>query len=280
MDSVILLNKPTGMTSFDAVAKCRRILHEKKTGHTGTLDPNASGLMIILMGKYTKLLPYCKKDRKVYHAEFSLGKMSDTGDIWGNILEQKEPSAHSKEEIDAAAASLTGDIMQVPPMYSAVRKDGKRLYEYARKGIEIEREARPVTVNHLFVSTENGVDFVMDATVSSGTYVRTLITDFAEKLGEFAVMTSLVRTGIDGLTLANSCTFDQLEEGAGSLDPLQVISSDLRVLEAEDEKRIRNGMTLKLNCTDDRVVLIKDRVPLAVYEKREDGIYHCLRGLF
>ena len=280
MDTVILLNKPTGMTSFDAVAKCRRILHEKKTGHTGTLDPNASGLMIILMGKYTKLLPYCKKDRKVYHAGFSLGKMSDTGDIWGTVVAEKQPSLHTQEEIEAAAASLRGDILQVPPMYSAVRKDGRKLYEYARKGIEIEREARPVTVNALSVYTENGVDFVMDATVSSGTYIRTLITDFAAKLNEYAVMTSLVRTGIDGLTLSNACTFEQLEEGKGTLEPLQVISSEFPVLETEEEKRIRNGMTLKLDCADDRVMLVKEQKPLAVYEKREDGLYHCLRGLF
>ena len=192
MDSVILLNKPTGMTSFDAVAKCRRILHEKKTGHTGTLDPNASGLMIVLTGKYTKLLPYCKKDRKVYHAEFSLGKKSDTGDIWGTVLDEKEPRMHTKDELEEAAASLTGNILQVPPMYSAIRKDGKRLYEYARKGIEIEREARPATVFSLDVHTENGIDFTMDATVSSGTYVRTLITDFAEKLGEYPETLSLM----------------------------------------------------------------------------------------
>ncbi len=280
MDSVILLNKPTGMTSFDAVAKCRRILHEKKTGHTGTLDPNASGLMIVLTGKYTKLLPYCKKDRKVYHAEFSLGKKSDTGDIWGTVLDEKEPRMHTKDELEEAAASLTGNILQVPPMYSAVRKDGKRLYEYARKGIEIEREARPATVFSLDVHTENGIDFTMDATVSSGTYVRTLITDFAEKLGEYAVMTSLVRTGIDGLTLSMAATFESLEANEGFLDPLAVIAPEYEIVEAEDEKRIRNGMTIRIEHAADQVILVKDRTILAAYEKRADGFYHCLRGLF
>ena len=280
MDSVILLNKPTGMTSFDAVAKCRRILHEKKTGHTGTLDPNASGLMIVLTGKYTKLLPYCKKDRKVYHAEFSLGKKSDTGDIWGTVLDEKEPRMHTKDELEEAAASLTGNILQVPPMYSAVRKDGKRLYEYARKGIEIEREARPATVFSLDVYTENGIDFTMDATVSSGTYVRTLITDFAEKLGEYAVMTSLVRTGIDGLTLSMAATFESLEANEGFLDPLAVIAPEYEIVEAEDEKRIRNGMTIRIEHAADQVILVKDRTILAAYEKRADGFYHCLRGLF
>lgn len=280
MDSVILLNKPTGMTSFDAVAKCRRILHEKKTGHTGTLDPNASGLMIVLTGKYTKLLPYCKKDCKVYHAEFSLGKKSDTGDIWGTVLDEKEPRMHTKDELEEAAASLTGNILQVPPMYSAVRKDGKRLYEYARKGIEIEREARPATVFSLDVHTENGIDFTMDATVSSGTYVRTLITDFAEKLGEYAVMTSLVRTGIDGLTLSMAATFESLEANEGFLDPLAVIAPEYEIVEAEDEKRIRNGMTIRIEHAADQVILVKDRTILAAYEKRADGFYHCLRGLF
>ena len=151
MDAVILLNKPAGMTSFDAVAKCRRIFHERKIGHTGTLDPEASGLMIILLGKYTKLLPYCVKNHKAYQATLKLGEMTDTEDIWGTIINTKTPSIHTEAEIDNAVQSLTGDILQVPPMYSALKKDGKKLYEYARQGIEIEREARPVHISSLEV---------------------------------------------------------------------------------------------------------------------------------
>lgn len=280
MDAVILLNKPVGMTSFDAAAKCRRIFHERKTGHTGTLDPNAGGLMIILMGKYTKLLPYCRKDRKEYRAEFSLGKKSDTGDIWGTVTAEKEPSVHTEEEIEKALETLRGTILQVPPMYSAVKKDGRKLYEYARKGIEIEREAREVTVDRLSVTSGNGIDFIMEATVSSGTYIRTLITDFAEKLNEYAVMTSLVRIGIDGLTLADACTFEQLENGTAPIDPLKVISPEYPPVETDETARIMNGQPLDLKDCGERVLLVHGGRILAAYEKRDDGLYHCLRGLF
>ena len=196
MDAVILLNKPAGMTSFDAVAKCRKIFHERKIGHTGTLDPEASGLMIILLGKYTKLLPYCVKNHKAYQATLKFGEMTDTEDVWGTVVETKTPTIHTEEEIAKAVQSLTGDILQVPPMYSALKKDGKKLYEYARQGIEIEREARPVHISSLKVEKIDELNYRMNAVVSSGTYIRTLIADFGKQLDELAIMASLVRTKI------------------------------------------------------------------------------------
>ena len=207
MDAVILLNKPAGMTSFDAVAKCRKIFHERKIGHTGTLDPEASGLMIILLGKYTKLLPYCVKNHKAYQATLKLGEMTDTEDIWGTVIETKTPSIHTSEEIEKAVQSLTGDILQVPPMYSALKKDGKKLYEYARQGIEIEREARPVHISSLKVEKIDETNYRMDAVVSSGTYIRTLISDFGKQLSELAIMSSLIRTKIEHLSLEDACNF-------------------------------------------------------------------------
>ncbi len=281
MDGVILLNKPAGITSFDAVRNCRRIFHEKKIGHTGTLDPNASGLMIVLLGKYTKLLPYCVKDHKVYHAGFAFGVKTDTEDIWGEAVDRKEPSVHTQEELDQAAKALTGDIMQVPPMYSALKKDGHKLYELARKGIEIEREARPVTIFSLRVAQTGENDFTMDAEVSSGTYVRTLINDFAESLGEYGTMTSLVRTGIEGLTLEDAATFEDLEKGEGLIDPMKVIDPEWQIREMTEieEKLILNGRRLKLRNAADRIIAVREGRILAAYEKKEDGQYHCARGL-
>ena len=280
MDAVILLNKPAGMTSFDAVAKCRRIFHERKIGHTGTLDPEASGLMIILLGKYTKLLPYCVKNHKAYQATLKLGEMTDTEDIWGTIINTKTPSIHTKAEIDNAVQSLTGDIVQVPPMYSALKKDGKKLYEYARQGIEIEREARPVHISTLKVEKINDTNYRMNAVVSSGTYIRTLITDFGKQLDELAIMSSLIRTKIEHLSLKDACTFEDLESGVSFLSPIQVIDPTYKIVETDRVVDIKNGKRIKLDIRDPQVIFTSNGELLAAYALQEDGLYHCLRGLF
>ena len=280
MDAVILLNKPAGMTSFDAVAKCRRIFHERKIGHTGTLDPEASGLMIILLGKYTKLLPYCVKNHKAYQATLKLGEMTDTEDIWGTVIETKTPSIHTSEEIEKAVQSLTGDILQVPPMYSALKKDGKKLYEYARQGIEIEREARPVHISSLKVEKIDETNYRMNAVVSSGTYIRTLITDFGKQLDELAIMSSLIRTKIEHLSLKDACTFEDLESGVSFLSPIQVIDPTYKIVETDRVVDIKNGKRIKLDITDPQVIFTSNGELLAAYALQEDGLYHCLRGLF
>ena len=280
MDAVILLNKPAGMTSFDAVAKCRKIFHERKIGHTGTLDPEASGLMIILLGKYTKLLPYCVKNHKAYQATLKLGEMTDTEDIWGTIINTKTPSIHTEAEIDNAVQSLTGDILQVPPMYSALKKNGKKLYEYARQGIEIEREARPVHISTLEVEKIDETNYRMNAVVSSGTYIRTLITDFGKQLDELAIMSSLVRTKIEHLSLKDACTFEDLESGVSFLSPIQVIDPTYKIVETDRVVDIKNGKHIKLDIRDPQVIFTSNGELLAAYALQEDGLYHCLRGLF
>lgn len=280
MDAVILLNKPAGMTSFDAVAKCRKIFHERKIGHTGTLDPEASGLMIILLGKYTKLLPYCVKNHKAYQAILKLGEMTDTEDIWGTVINTKTPSIHTEAEIANVVQSLTGDILQVPPMYSALKKDGKKLYEYARQGIEIEREARPVHISSLEVEKIDETNYRMNAVVSSGTYIRTLIADFGRQLNELAIMSSLVRTKIEHLSLKDACTFENLESGDSFLSPLQVIDPTYKIVETDQVVDIKNGKRIKLDIQDPQVIFTSKGELLAAYALQEDGLYHCLRGLF
>ena len=280
MDAVILLNKPAGMTSFDAVAKCRKIFHERKIGHTGTLDPEASGLMIILLGKYTKLLPYCVKNHKAYQATLKFGEMTDTEDVWGTVINTKTPSIHTEAEIDNAVQSLTGDILQVPPMYSALKKDGKKLYEYARQGIEVEREARPVHISSLKVEKIDELNYRMDAVVSSGTYIRTLIADFGKQLNELAIMSSLVRTKIEHLSLEDACSFEDLESGKAFLSPIQVIDPTYKIVETDRVTDIKNGKRIKLDITDSQVIFTSNGELLAAYALQEDGLYHCLRGLF
>jgi len=275
-----LLNKPAGITSFDAVRKCRRIFQEKKAGHTGTLDPQASGLMIILLGKYTKLLPFCVKDHKAYHATFQLGIATDTEDIWGNVVEEKKPQMHSQSELDALTRSMLGDQIQIPPMYAAIKKDGRKLYEYARQGITVEREARPIHIDSLTVQNIGDNTYEMNAVVSSGTYIRTLITDFAKGLGEIGTMTSLVRTAIENVSLDMACNIDALEELQEFVNPLKVLSSEYHLVDITEDKRIMNGMKIKQNYGYDKIIFCKEGKPLAAYERRDDGLYHCLRGFF
>lgn len=281
MDAVILLNKTEEMTSFTAVRACRSLYNEKKAGHTGTLDPNASGLMIVLLGKYTKLVPYCLSNHKRYHAQFKMGIQTDTEDIWGSVIEEKQPQAHGQEELDRVAGQFTGQIMQVPPMYSAIKKDGRKLYEYARQGQVIEREPRPVEITSLIVNPLGDNSYSMDAEVSSGTYIRTLITDYCAAMGELGVMTSLVRTGIDGLSLENACTIEELKQGRESfVDPISIVDPEWKLVECRMPEMVMQGKHVYLNDeTSDKVIFVKERVLLAAYEKQADGMYHCKRGL-
>ena len=278
MDAVLLLNKPAGMTSFDAVSRCRRILHEKKVGHTGTLDPNASGLMILLFGKYTKFLPYCVKDHKQYVAGFRFGIDTDTQDIWGTVIAEKEPAFHSPEEVRSAAESFLGSGTQIPPMYSAVKINGRKLYELARKGQTVERAPRPVTIDRMDVSCD-GPDWKLSATVSGGTYIRTLIHDLGERLGEYAVMTSLVRTGIESLSVSEACTLEDLETSPSFVPAERVLDPSIPCMEAADYESVIHGRVIRMEHDAPLILFQKDGQVLAAYAKREDGLYHCQRGL-
>ena len=281
MDTVLLINKPAGMTSFDVVARCRRVLHERKAGHTGTLDPEASGLLIVLTGKYTKYLPYCVHHHKQYAAEFRLGMKSDTEDIWGNVTETGLKALHSETEMQALADRMTGRYMQIPPMYSALKKDGRKLYEYARKGIEVEREPRECHIDFLRVQKLSEDHWALQATVSSGTYIRTLITDLAALAGEDAVMSALVRTGIENLTLEEAVSLDSLSlEQIPSFDIARILNPELPLVEVPDPLPIYRGQAVSLPRDDEIVILCYNKQILAAYEHRDDGLYHCRRGLF
>ena len=266
------------MTSFAAVSRCRRIFHEKKTGHTGTLDPEATGLLVILLGKYTKLVPYAVCDHKHYHAGITFGIRTDTDDIWGNVTEQKEPGMITAEALQNAADGMTGICTQIPPMVSAVRMNGRKLYEYARQGIEVERRGRVVEINSIAIS-RNEDHFELDAVVSSGTYIRTLIRDLGDRIGEYAVMSSLVRTGIEHLTLADACTLEELEQTPVFLSPRQVLRPEIPVVECTCREDVIHGRSVKLSCREPLIIFAEGETLLAAYELRDDERYHCVRGL-
>ncbi|MBR5976315.1 MAG: tRNA pseudouridine(55) synthase TruB [Clostridia bacterium] len=212
MTGFINLYKPSGLTSFRCVSKVRGITGEKKAGHCGTLDPMAEGVLPIMLGGATRFLEFLPDSTKSYRAVMRLGMTTDTLDITGEVLSESEVSA-GLSEVVAAAEKYKGDIMQIPPMYSALNKDGVKLYKLARQGKEVEREPRPATISRLEVSgTENENEYSLEIECSSGTYVRTLIDDIGRDLGCGAAMTALTRTFAAGFNVADSVTLEQLEE--------------------------------------------------------------------
>lgn len=217
MNGILVIDKPKEFTSFDVIAVVRRITGQRKAGHTGTLDPNATGVLPVLLGSATKVQDLILNHNKTYEAKFSLGLTTDTLDIWGEVV-SRCVSHHKKADLIEILPVFTGEIEQIPPMFSAVQKNGQRLYDLARKGIEVEREARKVTVYRLELlnfdeETQEGRLLVE---CSKGTYIRTIIDDIGKRLGCGAVMTELRRTEACGFSLEDSITLDKAKQLAQS----------------------------------------------------------------
>lgn len=213
MTGIICINKDKDITSFGVVSKVRGITKEKKAGHTGTLDPMATGVLPVLLGGATRFLDYLPESDKGYRGEFVLGKTTDTLDITGNLTGEYQVNAGA-EQIKEALESFKGTISQLPPMYSAVSVNGKRLYELARQGVEVERQSRKVEIKKLELVESDDLThtYAIDVLCSKGTYIRTLIDDIGRKLGCGAVMTSLVRTYAMGFSLEDCVTVGDLQE--------------------------------------------------------------------
>lgn len=211
MDGIINVYKEKGYTSHDVVAKLRGILRMKKIGHTGTLDPDAEGVLPVCLGKATKLCDLLTDKTKTYQAVMLLGQETDTQDTTGAVLAQYPVNA-TEEEVREAVESFLGPYMQVPPMYSALKVNGKKLYELAREGKEVEREARPVEIFEIHVDSIELPRVTMTVTCSKGTYIRTLCYDIGRKLGCGGCMEHLLRTCVDRFELADSLKLSQIEE--------------------------------------------------------------------
>ena len=213
MDGLLCIDKPEGLTSFSCCGALRRWLSTKKVGHAGTLDPNATGVLPIMVGRGTKAISLLPCHDKAYTATMRFGLQSDTLDIWGDVAETGG-EIPDLEAVKAVLPRFRGEIMQVPPMVSALKKDGVRLYDLARQGIEVEREARPITVYRLDLvdyDPSKG-ELTLDCYCSSGTYIRTICDDIGKALGCGGVMTSLRRTMAAGYTIAQCLTFEEAEQ--------------------------------------------------------------------
>ncbi len=210
MTGIICLDKPRDMTSFLAVKRASRLLGVKKAGHTGTLDPMATGVLVICLGHCTRFIELLPEHSKSYEAKVKLGLTTDTLDITGKVLSES-PVNVSLDKLIKVAEGFKGETLQTPPMYSALKKDGERLYDLARKGIEIEREQRKINITELEIFDFNGVEFSMRVSCSAGTYIRSLCDDIGRVLGCGAVMTELRRTKANGFSIENAVTLEELE---------------------------------------------------------------------
>lgn len=215
VDGLVLLDKPIGLTSNAALQTVRRLFRARKAGHTGSLDPLASGMLPLCFGQATKLSAYLLDANKTYRVTAKFGARTDTADADGQVIEEAAIKAVDRAALEHAMSALRGDILQVPPMYSALKKDGRRLYELAREGQEVEREARPVTIHELEIESWDPEEPVLRVRCSKGTYVRTLVEDIAAAAGTLGHVVALRRLSVDPFPEDGLVTIEELEAAAG-----------------------------------------------------------------
>lgn len=253
LNGIILVDKPCDWTSHDVVGKLRGILHERRIGHSGTLDPMATGLLVVFVGRATRAVEFAEADSKEYIAGLRLGISTDTQDITGNTLKSSN-SLPSKAELEQALSAFKGEISQIPPMYSAIKVGGRKLYELARRGESVERKLRKVTIEKLEIVGENDGDYILDIVCSKGTYIRTLCNDIGDTLGCGGCMSSLRRVKAGAFSIEKAHTIDEIQTAAdnGGLDeiiiPVDRLFSAYPELTVRDtaEKKLRNGNVIKL----------------------------------
>lgn len=287
MNGIILVDKPCGWTSHDVVGKLRGILRERRIGHSGTLDPMATGLLVVFAGRATRAVEFAEADSKEYIAGLRLGVSTDTQDTTGNVLNTCE-TLPSKDELIAAANGFLGEISQIPPMYSAIKINGKKLYELARRGEIVERSPRKVTISKLELVGEDKCDYILDIHCSKGTYIRTLCSDIGDKLGCGGCMSSLrrVKAGVFSITQAH--TMEQIQAAAdlGGLDgiiiPVDTLFADkpnLTVNEFE-EKKLRNGNTIKTESADGTYRVYSESGEFLLLAEVKDNLLKTIKSFF
>ena len=221
-NGILVIDKPAGWTSQDVAAKLRGVFHERRVGHGGTLDPMATGVLPVFIGRATRAAEFAESAEKEYIAGLRLGTVTDTQDTSGNVIETR-PVTVTRAEVQAALARFLGPIEQIPPMYSAIKINGQKLYELARKGKEVARKPRSITIHELELLEGGGADYVLRVRCSKGTYVRTLCHDLGAALGCGGCMSSLRRTRAGSFTLQQALTMQQVLEFAAEHDPQQLL---------------------------------------------------------
>ena len=275
----LLINKEIGLTSRQEVNNISHKLGKRKAGHIGTLDPFADGLLVVLLGAATKISPFLEVMDKTYLATLKLGVKTNTGDLTGEVIENKKIPKLTKDKISGIFQGFLGKSSQIPPIFSAIKVNGKELYKYARKGIEIERKPREITIYKLDLVSFEKDEITFLAKVSKGTYIRTLGEDIAEKLGTVGHLTKLTRTEVGPYSLKDAKRSSEVT--SSDLLPIEKMLAHLKIFEVEGElaKKALNGMHFRLPINDENILLKDKDGIIALYKRESNGVYSCVRGL-
>lgn len=276
MDGILLIKKEKGMTSHDVVFQLRKILKTSKIGHTGTLDPNATGVLVVLVGKACKLIPFLNDTDKEYIAKLKLGVKTDTLDQWGTILETRTIIPIDNFEI--ILKHFLGRQQQLPPMVSAIKVNGKKLYEYARQGITVERPLRDIEIYDIEGIQEDPYEFRVSC--SRGTYVRSLCEDIANKTGNLGCLAELERTRVGRFVLADCVTLEDVKLGNYQMHASTLLLDHYPKIEYLKIEDVYQGKKISLDTDDPEVVITNKDEVIAIYQHVQDHIYRCVRGLW
>ena len=287
MNGIILIDKPIDWTSHDVVGKLRGILHEKRIGHSGTLDPMATGLLVVFVGRATRAVEFAEADTKEYIAGLRLGISTDTQDITGTVISRSE-LIPSKKELFEVLSRFTGEISQLPPMYSAIKLGGKKLYELARRGETVERKPRTVTVSSIQTIGEENGDHILKVSCSKGTYIRTLCSDIGDALGCGGCMSSLRRTRAGVFSLDDAHTLDEVIKLAAQggaqelLLPVDSLFPGLPSITAARaaEKKLRCGNEIKCPVPDGEYRVYSETGEFLLLGKVSSGIMKTIKSFF
>ena len=287
MNGIILIDKPQDFTSHDVVAKLRGILHERRIGHSGTLDPMATGLLVVFVGRATRAVEFAESHEKEYIAGLRPGITTDTQDITGNVLERSE-NAVSRDMLINVLPEFTGEIFQIPPMYSAIKVKGKKLYELARNGIEVEREVRPVKISELELIGEQETDFILRVVCSKGTYIRTLCHDIGQKLQTGATLSSLRRTRAGSFSVDHAYSLEEIQRLADSgeiekvIMPVDSMFTDYQtvMLTEGQKKKCLCGNSFELAKPDGKYRVYSDDGCFLMLGRVENGIIYTIKSFF
>ena len=282
-NGIVIIDKPQGWTSMDVCAKLRGILHEKRVGHAGTLDPMATGVLPVFVGQATKAVSFAEGGQKVYEAVLQLGLVTDTQDTTGETLEERAVTV-TEDEVRAALPRFLGEIEQIPPMYSAIKVNGQKLYEIARRGGEVARKTRPITIEELTVLGEADGDYVLRVRCSKGTYIRTLCHDLGQALGCGGCMAALRRTEASNFRIDEAVTLEDVaREGEALLRPTDSLFRQYptyTIPSAEQERKCLCGNSLRAKLPDGLYrVYGRDGAFLALSEAK-DGTLTSKRNFF
>ena len=279
MCEILYIDKPKGITSFDVCFKLRKVFNTKKIGHTGTLDPNATGLMICLVNNAAKANQFLVSAKKEYVATVKLGIKTDSEDIDGNVILTREETMPRKEDLIKVLNSFLGKSLQVPPITSAIKVNGKKLYEYQRNNEYVEIKPREVEIYEIELLNIDNEYFSFRCLVSSGTYIRSLVRDMLAKFDIIGTLSDLRRTKIDDVSIENANSLgDVLSGNYKSHSIYEVLSKYYYVYEVNNRRHIVDGKPLKLDLDVEYILCVKDKEALAIY-KKDGAMYYCVRGL-